>query len=79
MMSELKKLIENDKVIFGSRECVKKANKISRVIIPNDARAETLKAFKEKDIEVEMIDSSKNEIMEKLELEFLCEAIGVKK
>ena len=52
MMSELKKLIENDKVIFGSRECVKKANKISRVIIPNDARAETLKAFKEKDIEV---------------------------
>ncbi len=78
MVSELQKFIESDSVIFGARESLRYANKISKAFVPVDCRDRIVEMLIRKKIDVEQIGMTKKEIAEKLGLEFYCEVFGIK-
>lgn len=78
-MNEMKELIENDKVFFGAREIIKNAKNIERVIVPSDCRQKSKEMLEKSNLEIEFVEFSKQELVEKLGIEFQCEAFGVKK
>lgn len=79
MVSALHSFIKADKVTFGARECIKNAKKLGKVIVPYDVRPHIIESLEKAGLEVEHLDASKQEITEKLTLDFFCEAFGVKK
>ncbi len=79
MVDDLKKFIHENKVIFGIRQNMKNSKKIDKVFVPIDAREETIEALKGKNIAIDFVDMPKQEISDKLELNFFCEVFGVKK
>ena len=79
MVSALHSFIKADKVVFGTRECVKHAKKLQKVFVPYDVRAHILADLEKSGVDIEKLDVSKQEITDKLALDFFCEAFGVKK
>lgn len=79
MVSELHSFIKADSVVFGTRECVKNAKKISKVFVPTDIRADSLALLEKSGLMVERLDATKYDVADKLELAFFCEAFGVTK
>ncbi len=79
MVSALLSFIKADKVIFGARECVKNAKKIQKVLVPTDIRPASLAQLEKSKLNVESLEVSKRDVMEKLSLAFSCEAFGVLK
>lgn len=79
MVSALHSFIKADKVIFGSRECVKHAKKLQKVFVAQDIRAHILADLEKSGVDIERLDANKQEITDKLALDFFCEAFGVKK
>ena len=78
MVSELREFIDEEKVLFGMRQCLKNDKKLSQIFVALDTRPEMLSKLNEKKFKVEQIEQSKREIAEKLELGFLCEVFGLK-
>lgn len=79
MVSELHSFIKTDSVIFGTRECVKRAKSLDKVFVPADIRTDALQMLEKKGLVVERLEATKHEITDKCELAFFCEAFGVKK
>ena len=78
-MNEMKELIENDKVFFGVRETIRNAKNVERVIVPSDCRQKSKEMLEKSNLEIEFVEFSKQELVEKLGIEFQCEVFGVKK
>lgn len=79
MVSALHSFIKADKVLFGARQCVKNAKKLDKVFVPQDVRPHIMESLQKSGVEIEQLDSTKQEITDKLALAFFCEAFGVKK
>jgi len=79
MVTELKKFVDANKVFFGINQSLKNANKLNRVCLPSDVRDDTIDMLKSKKIKFDVVDLSKEEISERLELDFYCEVFGLKK
>ena len=79
MVKELQTLIEQDKVLFGMRECVKHGKKLTRAYVPADSRAEIIEQLAKIGVEVNKFELTEKEVTEKLALGFMCEVFGVKK
>jgi len=79
MVTELKKSIDAGKVFFGIKQSLKNVNKLDRVCLPSDVRDDTMKMLKKRKIEFDIIELSKEEISQRLELDFHCEVFGLKK
>ncbi|HLC54065.1 MAG TPA: hypothetical protein VJK07_00360 [Candidatus Nanoarchaeia archaeon] len=79
MVKELQTLIEQDKVLFGMRECIKHGKKLAGAYVPADGRAEIIDELEKMGIDVNKFELTKKEVTEKLALGFMCEVFGVKK
>jgi ribosomal protein L7Ae-like RNA K-turn-binding protein len=79
MVSELHEFVKKEKVVFGVRETTKHAKKLSRVFVASDCRNDIADMLKQKGLNVEFLEMPKNELMDKLALDFTCEVFGVKK
>ncbi|NCO11195.1 hypothetical protein CO038_00495 [Candidatus Pacearchaeota archaeon CG_4_9_14_0_2_um_filter_39_13] len=79
MVVELKKSIDAGKVFFGIRQSLKNSGRLKRTYIPSDAREETIEMLKKNKIEFDVLEVSKEEAAQKLELDFLCEVFGMRK
>ena len=79
MVSALHSFIKADKVLFGTRECVKNAKKIQKIFVSKDIRSSSLESLEKTRLEIEYLDVDKGEITDKLALAFFCEAFGVQK
>lgn len=79
MVTEIKKSITSGKVFFGIKQSLKNSGRIKKIYLPADAREDTIKILKDKKMEIELLDISKEEAAQKLELDFLCEVFGMRK
>lgn len=79
MVQDLKKRIDAGEVFFGIKQSVKNSKDLEKVIISNDCRADIIEKLKTCNVDLEVLEISKNEVSEKLELNFRCEVFGVKK
>ncbi|NCN99282.1 hypothetical protein COU62_01305 [Candidatus Pacearchaeota archaeon CG10_big_fil_rev_8_21_14_0_10_35_219] len=79
MVIELKKSINNGKVYFGVKQMVKNSKKIDLVFVPSDVRQETLEVLRKNKMDFDVLDVSKEEAAQKLELDFLCEVFSLGK
>ncbi len=79
MVSDLSEFVKTQKVVFGARETTKHAKKLARVFVASDCRNEIVDMFKQKGLQVDFLDMPKDELMDKLALDFKCEVFGVKK
>lgn len=78
-LKDIKDAIEKDNVTYGLKESLKglKGKKKGKVFLVSDAREETVKKLKEKNIEVEML-KKKQEVAKELNLDFECEVFLIK-
>ncbi len=79
MIDELKKSIREGNVFFGAKENIKNLKNIQRIVLPSDAREETIRMLKEKEMNIDFLEISRKEASQKLELDFLCEVFGLGK
>ncbi|MCH7965199.1 MAG: hypothetical protein IH852_14810 [Bacteroidetes bacterium] len=79
MVHELKKNIENGKVFFGVKQTLKNAKNLKKVILPSDCRMEIRELLDTNKIAIEELEFGKQDLSNKLELEFECEVFGLKK
>lgn len=79
MIHELKKSIDNNVVLFGVKEALRHSKNLDVAYVPADCRQETLSLLGNNNVEIEVMDISKKELAEKLELNFRCEVFGLKK
>lgn len=79
MVLELKKSIADGKVLFGIRETVKHAKKISKAVVASDCRQEVISQLQNNKIELEVLEDTKHELANNLELDFRCEVFGLRK
>lgn len=79
MVHELKNSVEEDKVFFGIKQCLKKSSEIGGAVIVSDSRDEIKKLLKANGISFREIELSKREVAERLSIDFECEVFGIRK
>jgi len=79
MVIELKKSIDAGKIFFGVKQSIKNSKNLKGVYVPKDVRSHTLKMLEQNNIKFEIIEHSKKEIAQKLEIDFYCEVFGLRK
>lgn len=79
MVSELHEFVKTQKVVFGVRETMRHGKKLSRVFVASDCRQHVADTLKQKGLNVEWLEMPKDELTDKLALDFKCEVFGVKK
>ena len=79
MVHELKKNIESSKVFFGIKQSLKNSKTLEKAIVAADCRDEIINLLEDNKIDVEFMEFSKEELSNKLGLEFKCEVFGLKK
>ena len=79
MVHELKKAIEEKKVLFGIKEIMKNTKNLEKVFVAADCRNEIIGILENNKIIMEPLDFSKDELASKLTLDFKCEVFGLKK
>ncbi len=79
MILELKKGIADEKVIFGAKEILKNAKKISSAFVSADCRQEVISLLKNNKIGFEILENTKQDLANDLEIDFKCEVFGLTK
>ena len=79
MVHELKKGIEEGKIFFGIKQSLRNSNNLDKAKVSSDCRLEIIDALRKKNIEIEQMNFSKEELSNRLELNFQCEVFGIKK
>ena len=79
MVHELKKRIDDGKVFYGIKETLNNSKDLNKAMVPADCRDEIVSLLGDNQIDVEFMELSKEELANKLELEFKCEVFGLKK
>ena len=79
MVEELKNFIEQEKVFFGIKECLRKSGEIERALVSVDCRESIVKLLKINKVMIEKSEFSKEEIANKVGMKFKCEVFGLKK
>tara|TARA_B100000315_G_C14108010_1_gene376815 strand:- start:201 stop:467 length:267 start_codon:yes stop_codon:yes gene_type:complete len=75
-LKEIKDSIETESVLFGIRQSLKNAKKLSNVFIAKDTRDETVEKLESAKIEFVVL-KSKEEISKELNLDFECEVFSL--
>ena len=78
-MHELKRSVESGNIFLGAKENLKNAKKIQRALVPSDCREGIVKMLTKNGVDVEIMEFSKKDIANKLELNFECEVFGLKR
>lgn len=79
MVHELKRGIEEGKILFGIRQVLKNSKRLNKIIVADDCRKETLSLLDKCNLDIELSGFGKEDIANKLELDFKCEVFGLKK
>ena len=79
MVQDLKKRIEAGQVFFGINESIRNSKNLEKALVSSDCREEIIETLKNSKVDLEVLEISKHEISEKLDLKFKCEVFGIKK
>ena len=79
MVHELKNKITAGEVFFGIKQVLKNSKNLNKVIVPSDCREDIINLLEKNRIDIEIMEFSKEEMANKLELNFKCEVFGLKK
>lgn len=79
MVEEIKKFLEQNKVFFGIKECLRKSKSIDKVIVSGDCREDVKKTLTVNKINFFVSELSRQDISNKLNLNFTCEVFGLTK
>ncbi len=79
MVSEIRDFLEQGKVCFGIKECLKRKSNIKKVVVSRDCREDVKKVLSANKIDFHVSDFSKQDIAGKLGIDFKCEVFGLKK
>jgi len=78
-MHELKSSVDEERVFFGIKECLRNSSKLDKAFLASDHRGEVKKLLEANKIKTEVLDSSKEEVTDRLGLRFQCEVFGIRK
>ena len=79
MVDEIKRSLEEQKVFFGIKECLKKSKELERVVVAVDHRKDVARLLEANKVKFEVSEFSKQEIASRIGLDFKCEVFGIKK
>ena len=79
MVIELKKAIEERKVLFGIKQVMKNTKDLEKVFVVTDCRNEIIGILENNKVDIEFLDFSKEKLANKLMLDFKCEVFGLRK
>ncbi|MCH7568144.1 MAG: hypothetical protein IIA87_01870 [Nanoarchaeota archaeon] len=79
MVHELKQHILARKVFFGIKQSLKNSKNLNKALLSSDCREEIMDLLEKNKIDIEIMDFSKQELADKLELDFKCEVFGLRK
>jgi ribosomal protein L30E len=79
MLNEIKKAMESDKVFFGIKQTLKNSGNVKVAYISSDSREQIRNLLKMNKVPFEVSEFTKEDMTEKLEIEFRCEVFALKK
>ncbi|MCK4997601.1 hypothetical protein KAS08_04815 [Candidatus Pacearchaeota archaeon] len=75
-IKEIKEAIEDEKVIYGINQTLKKGKKLKRIFIAKDSRDSTVEKLDEAELEFDVL-KSKSDLAKELNLDFYTEVISI--
>ena len=79
MVSEIKESMEQGRVFFGIKQCLKKSDELERAIISSDCREEIKNLLVANKIDFEVSELTKEDISGRLEMDFESEVFGLRR
>jgi len=79
VVNELKSSIDAKNAFFGIKQCLRKQSELKEVVLVSNCREEIKKLLKANNVYTRVLDLTKEEVTERLGLEFECEVFGIKK
>jgi ribosomal protein L30E len=78
-MIELNSAMNSGSLFFGIKQSLKNSKDLDKAIVSSDCRKNIIDLLKANKIKISISELTKDEIKERLEIEFYCEVFGLKK